>query len=118
MRVQNGANSHLAQPLMVCDDKNNKYTIRGTVIEIVPKYIPIGSSYINVWSINIGVVGIFWRCVIPEEKTVNVIYKEPLNFGMGDYIQISEVKKVDGIFQATVPHTSIITFTQVPPSIY
>lgn len=118
MRVQNGANSHLAQPLMVGDDKNNTYTIRGTVIEIVPKYIPIGSSCINGWSINIGLVGILQKGVIPEEKTVNVIYKEALNFGIGNYIQIFDVKKFDGIFQATLSCTNIITFKQVPPSIY
>lgn len=117
MKVQNGVNSHLAQPLMVYDNKNNTYTIRGTVIEIVPKYIPIGGRCINGWSIKIGLVGIFQKGGIPE-KTVNVIYKEALNFGTGDYIQIFEVKKVDGIFQATVSCTNIITFKQVPPSIY
>ena len=55
---------------------------------------------------------------MPEEKTVNVIYKEALNFGTGYYIQIFKVKKLDGIFQATVSCTSIIKFTQVPPSTY
>jgi hypothetical protein len=106
--VKLGANSHLAEPCYL-HSKNNEYTIRGRVLEI----ISINSTS-NVWSVQIGLVGISQRGIqLLTVPKVDIIYTGQLNFAVGDYIQMCKViQQINSdIPRATRAHTARIIST-------
>jgi hypothetical protein len=104
--VKLGANSHLAKPCYL--RKNNKYTIRGRVLEIISM-----NSFQNVWSVQIGLMGISQRGIqLLTVPTVDIIYTGQLHFKVGDYIQMCEVIQIEiAVLRATRAHTTRIIST-------
>ncbi len=112
--VELGTNSHLAKPCYL-HSKNNEYTIRGRVLGI----ISMNSSQ-NVWSVQIGLMGISQRGIqLLTVPTVDIIYTGQLHFKVGDYIQMCKVIKINpDIPRATRAHTTRIIRTQASPTIW
>jgi hypothetical protein len=105
--VELGANSHLAKPCYL-HSKNNEYTIRGRVLKIISM-----NSTSNVWSVQIGLVGISQKGIqLLTVPTVDIIYTGQLHFKVGDYIQMCEVRQINiDIFRATRANTTRIIST-------